>query len=198
MNIFSETDIILASQSPRRQQLLSELGVPFRTLVLPNIHEEFPSHLSGKDIPIFLAQQKAKCYQHLLKENTLVITADTMVFVDDKPIGKPNNLEEAKYMLRQLSNTTHSVITGVCLQTIDKNISFYNCTFVEMAPINAAEIDYYLSNYQPLDKAGSYGVQEWIGFACVKSITGSYSNVMGLPTQQLYQELKEILGGFPK
>lgn len=186
------TDIILASQSPRRQQLLSELDIPFRTLIVPNICEQYPQELSGADIPLFIARQKALAYTNILQDNSLVITADTVVLLKEEIFGKPTDKDNARDMLHKLSGNTHQVITAVCLYSQDQLKTFSCSTRVRFTRLSQPEIEYYLNKYQPYDKAGAYGVQEWIGYIGVEFIEGSYFNVMGLPIHQLYHELKNL------
>lgn len=185
-------DIVLASQSPRRQELLAGLDLTYRTLVIPGIDESFPAGLQGEAIPIFIAEKKAEAYRPIMQADTLVITADTIVLLDGKVFGKPTDENEATAMLHELSGKTHQVITGVCLTTIDRQVSFADTTDVRFAPLTDGEIAHYVAKYLPLDKAGAYGIQEWIGYAGVEHITGSYFNVMGLPIQRLYAELKKF------
>lgn len=181
--------IILASQSPRRQELLKGLNIPFEVKTI-DVEETYPAWIFGVDIPTYLAEKKANAFSALMEENTMLITADTIVWHEGKVFGKPANKEEAKSMLNALSGKKHQVITGVCISTLKKRRVFSVISDVRFAKLNAEEIEYYLENYQPYDKAGSYGVQEWIGFIGVESIEGSYFNVMGLPVQRLYNELK--------
>lgn len=186
----SQFNIILGSQSPRRKELLSGLDLEFTTKVIPGLEESYPNTLKGEEIPIYLAEQKANAYD--LKNNDLLITADTIVWLNDKVYGKPMNEEDAKNMLRALSGQTHDVITGVCVRTNKTNISFASTTKVTFATLSEEEINHYINKYHPMDKAGSYGVQEWIGYIGVEHIEGSYYNVMGLPIQRLYQTLKGL------
>lgn len=186
----SQFNIILGSQSPRRKELLSGLDLEFTTKVIPGLEESYPNTLKGEEIPIYLAEQKANAYD--LKNNDLLITADTIVWLNDKVYGKPINEEDAKNMLRALSGQTHDVITGVCVRTNKTNISFASTTKVTFATLSEEEINHYINKYHPMDKAGSYGVQEWIGYIGVEHIEGSYYNVMGLPIQRLYQTLKGL------
>lgn len=181
--------ILLASQSPRRQELLKGLNIPFEVKTI-DVEETYPAWIFGVDIPTYLAEKKANAFSALMEENTMLITADTIVWHEGKVFGKPANKEEAKSMLNALSGKKHQVITGVCISTLKKRRVFSVISDVRFAKLNAEEIEYYLENYQPYDKAGSYGVQEWIGFIGVESIEGSYFNVMGLPVQRLYNELK--------
>ncbi len=182
-------DIILGSASPRRQELLSGLNIPFRVISL-DTDESFPETMTGVGIPMFLAEKKAAAYKDLMDENSLLITADTIVLLEGRVLGKPVDREDAQKMLQKLSGKTHQVITGVCISTLTRKRTFHTASEVRFAHINNAEIEYYLDNFKPYDKAGSYGVQEWIGFVAVEQITGSYYNVMGLPVQRLYNELK--------
>lgn len=187
----SSYNIILASQSPRRQELLAGLDVPFTVQVLPDLEEVYPDTLSGDEVALYLAKHKASAYEHLLDGDTLVITADTIVWCDGHVLEKPVDEADAKCMLAHLSDKTHTVFTGVCLQSKEKQVAFSVSTEVHFSKLTAEEIDYYVKKYRPMDKAGSYGVQEWIGYVAVESINGSFYNVMGLPVQRLYAELKK-------
>jgi septum formation protein len=186
--------IILASNSPRRRELLSGLGLDYEVRTLPGIDESYPETLPGEEIPVYISSQKASAYLDELKENELLITADTIVWLDGRVLGKPSDEEDACQMLRALSGKTHQVITGVTLATTTFQKSFASVSQVTFATLSDEEIKYYISHYHPMDKAGSYGVQEWIGFIGVERIEGSYFNVMGLPVQRLYRELKGIQG----
>ncbi|CAN5838326.1 Maf-like protein [soil metagenome] len=179
---------ILASKSPRRQFLLTELGIPFE-LVTKEVDESFPDHLQKDEIPLFLARKKADAFQRDLDEKTIVITADTIVWINDHVLNKPENAEEASVMLRELSGNRHEVFTGVCLKSAKKEIAFSVRTVVYFRELTAGEINYYISKYKPFDKAGAYGAQEFIGYIGVEKIEGSYFNVMGLPVKELYEEL---------
>ena len=183
--------IILASNSPRRRELLSGLGLDYEVRTLPGIDESYPDTLSGEEIPVYISSTKASAYLDALKENELLITADTIVWLDGRVLGKPSDEEDARQMLRDLSGKTHQVITGVTLATTSFQKSFASVSQVTFATLTEEEINYYVTHYHPMDKAGSYGVQEWIGFIGVERIEGSYFNVMGLPVQRLYRELKE-------
>ena len=185
-------DIILASNSPRRRELLKGLGVEFRAISLPDIDESYPENLKGGDIPAYISEQKSNSYKEFLEDNTLLITADTIVWLGDKQYGKPTDAEDAKSMLKELSGNTHTVYTGVTLLTKDKTKTFIAASDVKFATLSDEEIDYYVNTFTPMDKAGAYGIQEWIGYIGVESINGSYFNVMGLPIQRLYRELKEF------
>lgn len=185
-------EILLASNSPRRRELLSGLDIEYRVTALPEVDESYPATLSGEEIPLYISQEKAAAYRNQMKENTLLITADTIVWLDGRVYGKPHDLDDAKAMLRALSGKTHTVITGVTLTSMQKQVSFAVSTEVDFAPLADDEIDYYVDRYRPLDKAGAYGVQEWIGYIGVTGLHGSYYNVMGLPIQRLYTELKKF------
>ena len=182
-------DIILASQSPRRRELLKGLDTDFRIEVI-DVDESYPNGMMGVEIPMYLAEKKANAYRSIMQDNTLLITADTIVWHEGRVMNKPANEAEARQMLTKLSGKTHQVITGVCISSLRKRRVFHVISEVRFARLTDAEIDYYLDNYKPYDKAGSYGVQEWIGFVGVEHINGSYFNVMGLPVQRLYNELK--------
>ena len=184
--------IILASNSPRRKELLSGLGIQYEVKTLPDIDESYPEGLDGMEIPAFIARSKADAYREVMQTDELIITADTIVWLDGNVMGKPKDAEEAREMLRSLSGQTHQVITGVCLTTAVYQKAFATMTYVTFATLSEEEITYYVERHSPMDKAGSYGIQEWIGFIGVESISGSYFNVMGLPIQRLYTELKKL------
>jgi septum formation protein len=188
----AEYRIILASNSPRRKELMSGLDIPFEIKTLPDIEEFYPDILQKEEIPLYLAKLKADAYQTLMQDNTLLITADTIVWLDGKVYGKPENEAGAKSMLQALSGRTHEVFTGVCLTTKQKQKSFFAASKVGFAALSEVEIDYYISKYKPFDKAGAYGVQEWIGYVGVEHLEGSFYNVMGLPVRLLYKYLKEF------
>lgn len=183
--------VILASQSPRRQQLLTAMGIHFTVKKL-HTDEYYPNTIEAQKVACYLAEKKAEGYSFDRKENELIITADTTVVIHGEILGKPANEEEAKAMLQQLSGITHEVITGVCVRTYSSQISFDDTTKVTFRPLEQAEIDYYVHTYQPLDKAGSYAIQEWIGMIGIEKIQGSYFNVVGLPTEKLYKTLKSM------
>lgn len=183
--------IVLASKSPRRQQLLSELGVQFE-VILHEVDESFPDELCVSEVAVYLAQKKAVPFEDTLAEQDLIITADTIVVIEGEILGKPANYNEAFEMLQKLSGKTHQVITGVHLLSKNKRSSFKSVTNVHFKTFSREELDYYISNFQPFDKAGAYGVQEWIGHIGVERIEGSYFNVMGLPVQKLYEALSEF------
>lgn len=184
--------VILASNSPRRKELLGGLGVSYEVKTMPDIDESYPEGLSLEEIPVFIARSKADAYRPMMQSDELIITADTIVWLDGVVMGKPKNEEDACNMLRKLSGHTHQVVTGVCLTTIDRQQSFATVTDVTFDRLTEEEITHYVSRYQPMDKAGAYGIQEWIGYVGVRSIKGSYFNVVGLPIQRLYQELKRL------
>ena len=181
--------IKLASNSPRRRELLSGLGIDYEVKLLPGIDESYPVTLAGEDIPCYIAREKAEAYRPQLQPDELIITADTVVCVDGEVLGKPADEAEARDMLRKLSGRSHEVITGVCLTSANRQRTFAAVTEVTFDRLTEEEIDWYVSHYRPLDKAGAYGVQEWIGFIGVTGLKGSYFNVMGLPVQRLYKEL---------
>lgn len=183
--------LILASASPRRQQLMQELGLEFE--VRPaDLDEFYPEELGMTAIPEYLAQLKADAMKDSLKDNEILITADTIVWKDDKVLGKPANYDEAFAMLKSLSGSQHQVITGMNIQSADKRISFHAVTEVWFAELSDEEISFYIEKYKPYDKAGAYGIQEWIGFVAIYKIEGSFYNVMGLPIHKLYQHLKSF------
>lgn len=184
--------IILASNSPRRQELLAGLGLSFTVKVLPDIDESYPENLQRDEIPQYISRSKANAYRSIMQEQDLIITADTIVWVEGEVLGKPKNQSEAMEMLRKLSGRTHQVVTGVTLTTKDKQTSFATVSDVAFTQLDEDEIQYYVEHYRPMDKAGAYGVQEWIGLVGVESLSGSYFNVMGLPVQRLYHELKKM------
>lgn len=180
--------LILSSNSPRRKELLAGLDVPFEVRVIDGIDESFPADLPTDEIAEFVARKKAAAYT--VCEGEIVITADTIVVLDGKVLGKPHDLDDAAAMLRQLSGKTHWVITGVCIKNSVKQKSFSVVSEVTFKTLSDDEISYYVNRYKPLDKAGAYGVQEWIGYIGVTSLSGSYYNVMGLPVQRIYEVLK--------
>ena len=184
--------VVLASNSPRRKELLSGLGIDYEVKTLPDIDESFPEGLSEVETATYIARAKADIYRTIMQPDELIITADTIVWLDGEVMGKPVDGEDARRMLRALSGKTHQVITGVCLTAINGQKAFATVTDVTFCGLSEEEIDYYVERYRPMDKAGSYGIQEWIGFVGVESIAGSYFNVMGLPIQRLYTELKKL------
>ena len=182
-------DIILASQSPRRRELLKGLDIDFRIEVI-DVDESYPNGMMGVEIPMYLAEKKANAYRSIMQDNTLLITADTIVWHEGRVMNKPANEAEARQMLTKLSGKTHQVITGVWIFGLGKRRGFHVISEVRFVRLTDPANDYFFDNYKPYDKAGSYGVQEWIGFVGVEHINGSYFNVMGLPVQRLYNELK--------
>ena len=185
-------DIILASNSPRRKELLQRLGLPFKVRTLFGVDESFPENLRGEDIALYIARKKAEAYKSSMSSKELLITADTIVCLDGVVMGKPYGAENAKTILRQLSGRVHQVITGVTVLTQVKQESFAVTSHVKFANVTEEEIDYYVDNYLPFDKAGAYGIQEWFGLVAVEELRGSYFNVMGLPVQRLYTVLKHF------
>lgn len=184
---------ILGSQSPRRQFLLHETGLNFEVLVKP-IVEIFPANLKAEEIALYVSKEKAMAFDlNELPDKSLIITADTIVWFDDKKFGKPLSHTEAKTMLQKLSGRKHVVSTGVCFRTIDRLHTFYVNTDVYFKNLEEDEIDYYIDTFKPYDKAGAYGIQEWIGYVGVERIDGSYFNVMGLPVQRVYAELQKFI-----
>ena len=184
--------VVLASNSPRRKELLGGLGISFEVRTLQDIDESYPDALRGKEIPMYISAKKAEAYRQTMAENELIITADTVVCDNGIVLGKPKDKAEAKQMLLQLSGHAHEVITGVSIVTQEKTVQFASTSKVFFSALTDKEIDYYINVYQPFDKAGAYGIQEWIGFVGVTRIEGSYFNVMGLPIQRLYTELKQF------
>ncbi len=186
---FKNTRIILASASPRRQFLLGELGIKFNVIANVEVEETFPPSIHKKQIPVYLAVKKSEALQYLQDDNTLIITADTIVWCRKKVMGKPAGRDDAISCLQELSGRKHQVISGVCLSSKLKTVSFNSLTSVWFRDLCLDEIIYYVDKYKPFDKAGAYGIQEWIGYTGVKSIRGSYFNVMGLPVDKLYENL---------
>lgn len=184
--------VILASGSPRRRELMAGLGVNYEVRILPDVDESYPDTLQGEEIPLYIAKEKADAYIPMMQPDELIITADTIVWLDGKVLGKPRDREDALQMLRTMSGRTHEVFTGVCIATTDWQRSFTAQTEVRFATLSEDEIIYYVDNFKPMDKAGAYGVQEWIGFIGVENISGSYYNIMGLPVQKLYRELLKV------
>jgi septum formation protein len=183
--------IILASKSPRRKQLLEGLDLPFEVIVR-EVDEVFPENMPMEEIPVYLARLKAEPFLEAREDKVLVITADTIVWIDGEVLGKPVDHQHAAEMLRKLSGRTHVVVTGVCLTSAEKQVTFSSVTDVHFKELSDEEIEYYLDLYHPYDKAGAYGVQEWIGYIAIDRIEGSYFNVMGLPVGRLYEELKHF------
>jgi septum formation protein len=184
----NKINIILASGSPRRQQFFKEMDLHF-TIRLKEIEEIYPEYLQAEEITNFLAELKASAFENELKENDILVTSDTIVWLKGKALGKPKDYDDSFQMLQQLANQTHEVITSVCLKSIDKTEVFHCVTKVTFSDLSDEAIQYYLDNYQPFDKAGSYGIQDWIGLIGISKIEGSYTNVVGLPTEMLFQKL---------
>ena len=188
MDWFPDYNYILASKSPRRQQLLQSLGIPF-SVKIHEVDESFPDDLTKDEIPVYLAKFKAEPFKGELNANDLLITADTIVWMDGKVLGKPADKNEAKLMLNELSGKEHQVISGVCLTAINKQVSFNSLSNVHFKNLSKKEIEYYITHSNPFDKAGSYGIQDWIGIIGITGIDGSFYNIMGLPIQKLYEEI---------
>jgi len=192
MNFNTNKKLLLASASPRRSQLLKDADFNFSVIKGKEVDETIPDYLTGKDAAVFLAELKADAYSEEIRNNTVLITADTLVCLEDKILGKPKDEKEAFKILQLLSGKEHKVITGVAVRSLEKHFSFADETGVKFKPLSEAEIDYYITHYNPFDKAGAYGIQEWIGYIGITEIKGSYFNVMGLPVQKLYEVLKKI------
>ena len=184
--------VILASNSPRRRELLAGLGIDFEVRTLQGIDESYPQDLQGEDIPKYISRAKAAAYLPTLADDELLITADTIVYLDHQVLAKPKDEADAKLMLKTLAGRTHEVITGVTLATRAKQTTFAVTSLVTFADLTDEEIGYYVEHYRPFDKAGAYGIQEWIGYVGVTRLEGSYFNVMGLPVQRLYTELRKF------
>ena len=184
--------VILASNSPRRKELLGGLGIDFEVRTLQDIDESYPDTLKGEEIPMFISGKKAEAYKRTMADDEMIITADTIVYDNGQVLGKPKDRGEAIQMLREFSGHAHEVITGVSIVTKEKTTQFASTSKVTFAALTDDEIAYYVDTYQPYDKAGAYGIQEWIGYVAVTRIEGSYFNVMGLPIQRLYTELKQF------
>jgi len=191
LNNLKDKKIILASKSPRRQELLKGLGINFeiRTKEIP---EDYPSDILAEEVPLYLSEKKANEFLFELKSDEIIITSDTIVIHQGNILEKPQSADHAKHMLRTLADSEHRVVTGVCIQSKEKKVVFGDHTQVIFNPLTDDEIDYYISNYKPFDKAGSYGAQDWIGFVAIKKLIGSYFNVMGLPVHRVYEELKRF------
>lgn len=181
--------LLLASKSPRRRELLKMLDIPYRIVDLKDVDETYPFDLEPEKVPEFLSKLKTEAYRPELTGDDILITADTVVIIDNDIIGKPRDLEDAKRMLKKLSGRIHKVVTGVTLSSVKKSVTFSVVTDVEFSELSDGEISFYVDKYKPLDKAGAYGIQEWIGAVGVASIDGSFYNVMGLPVHRLYKEL---------
>jgi septum formation protein len=186
-------EILLASRSPRRKALLEELGIPFRVVETGHTDEFYPDGLTGGEISRYLAEHKSDAYTEPLKKKQVLLTADTLVWHQGKELGKPAHRDEAISMISLLSGNTHQVYTGVCLRSALKRNSFFAITDVTFSVLDNQEVEYYVDHFRPYDKAGAYGIQEWIGHIGVERIEGSYFNVMGLPVQRVYSELKLLI-----
>lgn len=184
-------EILLASQSPRRRGLIQELGLPFR-IVENEVDESYPSSLAGKEIAVYLAKKKSEGYTNPLEKRQVLLTSDTIVWHREMALNKPSDEREAVEMLSSLSGNTHEVITGVCLRTAEKTLVFSDTTKVVFKSLLEVDINHYVEHFKPLDKAGAYGIQEWIGLIGVERIEGSYHNVVGLPTQKIYDALQNL------
>lgn len=189
---FKDYHIILASNSPRRKELLRGLDIAFDVRVQPDIAEDYPADTVPADVAAYISREKANAYKDTIAENELIITADTVVIVGNEILGKPHDDAEAKEMLHKISGRKHQVVTGVCLTTMEKQRCFSVSTDVTFKNLKEEEIDYYIETYSPLDKAGAYGIQEWIGYIGVTALEGSYFNVMGLPVQRIWEELNRF------
>ncbi len=190
MEALNRFNIVLASNSPRRRDLLAGLGVKFSIRVDVDVDENYPKdYIVATDVALYLATKKADANSPTIDDGELLITADTVVVVDDEVLGKPSDEDDARRMLQLISGRTHQVITGVCLRTKDKSKCFSVVTDVTFKTLSEEEINYYIINYHPMDKAGAYGIQEWIGYIGVTELKGSYFNVMGFPIQRIYQEI---------
>lgn len=189
---FKDYHIILASNSPRRKELLRGLDIAFDVRVQPDIAEDYPADTAPADVAAYISREKANAYKDTIAENELIITADTVVIVGNEILGKPHDDAEAKEMLHKISGRKHQVVTGVCLTTTEKQCCFSVSTDVTFKNLKEEEIDYYIETYSPLDKAGAYGIQEWIGYIGVTALEGSYFNVMGLPVQRIWEELNRF------
>jgi len=189
---FKDYHIILASNSPRRKELLRGLDIAFDVRVQSDIAEDYPADTAPADVAAYISREKANAYKDTIAENELIITADTVVIVGNEILGKPHDDAEAKEMLHKISGRKHQVVTGVCLTTTEKQRCFSVSTDVTFKNLKEEEIDYYIETYSPLDKAGAYGIQEWIGYIGVTALEGSYFNVMGLPVQRIWEELNRF------
>lgn len=187
-----EKQVILASKSPRRHNLLRGIGIDFEIVENHDLEEDYPAGLEPEEIPVYLAKKKAASSNREIGPDTLLITADTIVWCDGDILNKPKDKEDARRILSKLSGNKHTVITGVCIRSQKKEVVFHATTDVFFSSLTAEEIEHYLVEYEPYDKAGAYGIQEWIGYIGIEKINGSYFNVMGLPIQRLYTELKNF------
>lgn len=190
-DIINRYKILLASQSPRRQFLIKEAGFQLETVKI-EVEETFDSVLRCEQIPLFLAQKKAGAYNRKIKENELLVTADTIVWVNNHVLNKPESKSEAREMLKELSNNSHTVYTAVCVKSFQKELLFFESSEVRFNKLEEKEIEYYLDHYKPYDKAGAYGIQEWIGYIGIRKIDGCFYNVMGFPLSRFWQEVKHL------
>ena len=185
--------LLLASQSPRRRELISACGLPYETAPKYDCEERYPADLAAEEVPLYLSQLKSRAYPEPLAEREILLTADTVVVLDGEVLGKPRDREDALGMLRRLSGRRHTVVSGVTFRTAERSHSFEARTDVWFRRLEEEEIRYYVDTFRPFDKAGSYGIQEWIGYAAIERIEGSFYNVMGLPIQKVYTELNKFL-----
>lgn len=192
LNNFKQYNFILGSNSPRRSEILKEIGLDFK-IIASNIDETIPKGIKNKNVPIYLAKEKANFLAKELNENEILITADTIVLMNNEILTKPLNKKDAKNILQKISNNKHEVITGVCITSNRNQHSFSSKTEVFFNKIRDYEIEYYLEKFKPYDKAGSYGIQEWLGLISIRKIIGSYTNVVGMPSSELYQELNKFI-----
>ena len=193
LDLLKRYNVVLASNSPRRKELLGDLGIEFRVRTIKGIDESYPDDLPVLEIAEYISRKKAHAYRAEMHPDELIITADTVVILGNEVLGKPKDADDARRMLRELSGKTHKVVTGVTIVTTDATRSFSAISDVEFAELGDEDINYYVDNYRPLDKAGAYGIQEWIGCMGVRNINGSFYNVMGLPLHRLYTELNTML-----
>jgi septum formation protein len=190
MDHLKERRLILGSKSPRRNELMAGLGLPF-IVKTQEVEENFPASMAPFEVASYIAQKKAKSFRQNLEVKDLLITADTVVIIKDEILNKPNNKEEAMGMLQKLSGKIHQVVTGVCMMDVTKTVNFEDLTEVHFKEMEERELKEYVEKFQPYDKAGAYGVQEWIGYVAVYKMVGSFYNVMGLPVHRIYEELKK-------
>ena len=193
LDLLKRYNVVLASNSPRRKELLGDLGIEFQVRTMKGIDESYPDDLPVLEIAEYISRKKAHAYKTEMHPDELIITADTVVILGNEVLGKPKDADDACRMLRELSGKTHKVVTGVTIVTTDATRSFSAVSDVEFAELSDEDINYYVDNYRPLDKAGAYGIQEWIGYMGVRNINGSFYNVMGLPLHRLYTELNTML-----
>lgn len=185
--------LLLASQSPRRRELISGAGLPYELAAKYDCEEVYPAEMPSEEVPLYLSRLKSDAYPHQLSPGDILLTADTVVICGDELLGKPSDRDDAVRMLRMLSGNSHTVITGVTLRSTERVHTFAARSEVSFRELTNEEINYYLDNYRPYDKAGSYGIQEWIGYAAIEKIDGSFYNVMGLPIQKVYTEMDKFI-----